>query len=337
MKTTLLTYFLIFCIGLSYVKSQDIHFTQYQASPLLLNPAMTGLVDGKMRATFHFREQWSSSMIKPFTTIGAAIDMPFLQNKVGNDWMGAGLTIVNDRAGEGQLQRTSVLGSVAYFKQLNRNNFLSAGGQIGFTQRSLGFSNFSFNNQYDDGFNPGLPTGEPLFTESITHVEFNVGVLWLLSASDYVNYYLGASARNITQPINSFMEDESQGLPLVYNIHFGSEIQLTNRWFLYPSLLGMYSKQARQISGGALVGYELMKDRRQQAMILGGTVYRMFDAIAPIVAFEYQTFRMGLSYDINLSDFNKVSNFQGGPELVLNYQIPLPVESQMGVIFCPRF
>ena len=46
--------FLSFCALLSTAKSQDIHFSQYYASPLTLNPALTGLHGGDFRAVVNY-------------------------------------------------------------------------------------------------------------------------------------------------------------------------------------------------------------------------------------------------------------------------------------------
>ncbi|MEC7159268.1 MAG: type IX secretion system membrane protein PorP/SprF, partial [Bacteroidota bacterium] len=47
--------FLSFCTLLSTANSQDIHFSQYYASPLTLNPALTGLHGGDFRAVVNYR------------------------------------------------------------------------------------------------------------------------------------------------------------------------------------------------------------------------------------------------------------------------------------------
>ena len=55
MRNYLLTFALLFFISLN---AQDIHFSQFYASPLTLNPAMTGFVNGDCRAGVIYRNQW---------------------------------------------------------------------------------------------------------------------------------------------------------------------------------------------------------------------------------------------------------------------------------------
>jgi Type IX secretion system membrane protein PorP/SprF len=48
--------------------AQDPQFVQFYASPLQLNPAMTGVHPGKWRVIANYREQWNSILdSKPYT------------------------------------------------------------------------------------------------------------------------------------------------------------------------------------------------------------------------------------------------------------------------------
>ena len=38
--------------------SQDIHFSQYNETPQLINPAATGLYNGYVRAIINYKNQW---------------------------------------------------------------------------------------------------------------------------------------------------------------------------------------------------------------------------------------------------------------------------------------
>jgi len=42
------------------VNAQDPHFSQFNASPLTLNPAMAGKVQCTYRASVNYRDQWNS-------------------------------------------------------------------------------------------------------------------------------------------------------------------------------------------------------------------------------------------------------------------------------------
>ena len=44
------------------LNSQDIHFSQFYMSPLNLNPAMTGVMNGNIRLTGNYWNQWASAV-----------------------------------------------------------------------------------------------------------------------------------------------------------------------------------------------------------------------------------------------------------------------------------
>ena len=100
MKKIYAVVLLILSVGYSF--AQDIHFSQYYASPLTLNPALTGLVNGAFRASFNYRNQWFNiptlNTIAPYQTYQALVDAPVLRDKLGNDWLGVGGMFYTDKA-----------------------------------------------------------------------------------------------------------------------------------------------------------------------------------------------------------------------------------------------
>lgn len=57
--------------------AQDPHFSQFFASPLTLNPALTGKFDGNLRATGNYRNQWPT-INRAFTTTTVSVDFPIM-------------------------------------------------------------------------------------------------------------------------------------------------------------------------------------------------------------------------------------------------------------------
>jgi hypothetical protein len=56
--------------------AQDFHLSMYDAGPLFLNPALTGVVDAKWRLHAQYRNQWKSVAFKPYNTALISIDAP---------------------------------------------------------------------------------------------------------------------------------------------------------------------------------------------------------------------------------------------------------------------
>ena len=62
--------FVLFCSG--QARSQDLHFSQYFNTPLLVNPANTGFApDVDWRAGINYRNQYSSLTANPYKTMSA--------------------------------------------------------------------------------------------------------------------------------------------------------------------------------------------------------------------------------------------------------------------------
>jgi hypothetical protein len=77
MKKFLFTLFV--CIALASVSTaQDPNFSQFFASPLTLNPALTGKFDGVYRFAANYRNQWPT-ISNAYTTMTASIDMGIMK------------------------------------------------------------------------------------------------------------------------------------------------------------------------------------------------------------------------------------------------------------------
>src|ERR1700733_14673893 len=94
--------------------AQDIHFTQFDMQPLVINPAFTGMFDGQVRAAAIYRNQWASVTV-PYVTYGASVDLPVYIDRNG-DYLAAGLQLYKDQAGDANLSNFSGLLSIAYHK-----------------------------------------------------------------------------------------------------------------------------------------------------------------------------------------------------------------------------
>ena len=114
--------------GLKYIKTavaalflttsamaQDIHFSQFGLSPLTLNPALTGAYEGTFRIGGIYRNQWSG-IVKSggYTTPSIYLDAPIVRGFGKNDWLGAGLVVLQDKSGRGLLFRLKTFPIVFY-------------------------------------------------------------------------------------------------------------------------------------------------------------------------------------------------------------------------------
>src|SRR5438309_1643127 len=95
LKSRLKIFIILSILFLAQVSlAQDFHLSQYDASPLYLNPSLTGFFFGYYRLHAHYRTQWASLVPKPFTTSQVAYDQ-----SLGP--VGLGAQVMDYRAGAG--------------------------------------------------------------------------------------------------------------------------------------------------------------------------------------------------------------------------------------------
>lgn len=322
-------------------QAQDIHFTQFDASPLIVNPAFTGNFSGQWRAAAVYRNQWPG-IANGFKTYGVSFDAPVVQDLSHDDFLAAGIQLYNDRAGDGNLQNMSALASIAYHKFLGANidKALSVGFQGGYTQKSFDITRLRFPNHFDNGQfipNPieGLGTKLEYFT-------LNAGISWAHSLGSRFGYAIGLGANNINQPGESFSNKPQADalLAMRYTAQVGAIAYLSDKFSLRPAVLYQQQAAADEIVAGnefhLIVGNPEFRNFTT-AVFLGGW-YRMDDAVMINAGLEFKGMRLGVSYDYNVSELDAATNGNGGFEISLIYLAPDPLDFARKLIYpCSRF
>jgi type IX secretion system PorP/SprF family membrane protein len=331
-------------ITVQTAQAQDVHFTQFTASPLIVNPAFTGNFTGQWRASAIYRDQWRS-VTAPFKTYAVSFDAPLVTDLTLDDYLAGGIQLYNDRAGDGNLSNLSALASVAYHKFLGNssqpNMALSVGFQGGYTQKSIDLSRLYFGNEFQDGqFMPGVG-GENL-NNKIDYFTVNAGVGWAHSVGSRFGYSIGLGANNLNQPRETFQRKANSevGLGMRYTAQVGAIAYLGDKFSLRPAVL--YQTQSTAVE--TVVGNEfhyIVGDPEFQnfttAVFVGGWS-RLNDAFMITAGLEFKGMRLGLSYDINNSDLKNASNGNGGFEISLTYKAPDALDFARKLIYpCSRF
>jgi type IX secretion system PorP/SprF family membrane protein len=322
-------------------QAQDVHFTQFNASPLIVNPAFTGNFSGQWRASAIYRNQWRN--IAGFETYAVSVDAPIVHDLTHDDYLAAGLQLYNDRAGDGNFSNLSALGSVAYHKFLGANvdKVISVGFQGGYTQKSFDITKLFFQNQFVDGQFLSLPNPEGLGNRD-GYAVINAGVSWAHSISERVGYALGVGANNINQPGETFRSNPNSenGLPMRYTAQAGAIAYVSDRLSLRPAVLYQQQATADEIVAGNEFNYALgnTEIRSYSTAVFAGVWYRNNDAIMATAGLEFKGFRLGLAYDYNTSNLKTATNGNGGFEISLTYIAPDPLDFARRLIYpCARF
>lgn len=316
-------------IGLK-TKAQDFHLSMYDAAPLFLNPAMTGVLDGSWRVHGQYRTQWQAVNFKPYMTGLISFDAP-----VGK-W-GFGGQIANFRAGAGNYNVLQGTGSVGYTVPLDANKYhnISFGLQLGITQKTIEAPLYTFNNQYTisggGSFDNNLGSNENFSTRSILLPVTNTGIFYYnTKQQSKINPFIGVSGFNLIQPRESFFEEDNS-LLLRYYIHTGLRLNLTEKLYLIPKLLimqqGKFTEQTLALDAGRYFD-------GSDFYLLGGAVFRNRDAAAFSIGVKKENYILRIGYDVNVSTLSSASAGRGATELFFTYTFKK--EEPKFVKICPR-
>jgi type IX secretion system PorP/SprF family membrane protein len=194
------------------LEAQDPAFSQFFASPLTLNPALTGKFNGIIRAAGNYRNQWPS-VNNAFITSTVSIDGSILKDKLPeSDAWGIGIMAMSDKTASGILTSNFVSIYTAYHKSINEDGTqqIGVGFQGTYANKILDGPrlNFADGLQIDGSFLPS-PT-EPVNQKRISanYFDMNAGVLYkcFLQRKDNICW---SSVYHINQPRESFLGMET--------------------------------------------------------------------------------------------------------------------------------
>src|SRR5204862_4936964 len=108
------SFFVLLMSGIKPASCQDAHFSQWLNTPLTLNPAMTGVFNGKFRFSNDYRSQWSG-ITKAYSDIHVSADLPVAKALLRNgQFFGVGFLLMQTRSGSDLFRQTIFQGSLSY-------------------------------------------------------------------------------------------------------------------------------------------------------------------------------------------------------------------------------
>lgn len=307
-----------FCSFIIETKGQDLHYSLFDMSPLNLNPANVGQFDGNFRFVGNHRHQWKAVTL-PYSTYSAALDAKDALNLKN---VNAGLQINQDRAGDSRFNTFMVNTVIGYSKYINTDSSLviSAALVPGVANRSIDYSALRFDSQYNGwSYDPNLDNTENFQRESRTYFNLGSGFLAQYTLDDKKSVQLGVGLFNLTQPRQSFFNEDAINLDMRWVIHGSADLVVTEKIAVIPSFQIMGQGTFREMLFGSKLKYTIQEMRGVYRALYGGAYYRNKDAGYLMLGMDYDNWKFGLSYDINLSSLRPASNGRGALELALIY------------------
>lgn len=316
--------------------AQDIHFSQFDLSPVNLNPALTGQFVGDYRFVGNYRTQWSSITV-PYNTLSFGADA---SNLLPQKNYTAGIQINQDVAGDSRFKTFQANVSAAYLMPITADSAqnLSFGLQTGVTNKNLDYDPLYFDVQYDGyAYNPSLSNQENFVKSSKTYINLNTGIAYFNQIEKRKTIGAGIALFNINKPDQSFYNEAAIKLDRRLVIHTNAEWMVSDKINVLPSLLYMRQGKYSEFNFGGAAKYILTDFIGMYRTVWMGMYYRNKDAGFITAGMDYDNWKVGISYDINTSSLVPASRRRGGLELAVIYIINKTPFKRVQHRVCPDY
>ncbi|MCB9302278.1 MAG: PorP/SprF family type IX secretion system membrane protein [Lewinellaceae bacterium] len=338
MRTILYLWLLAFWVMSPGLKAQDLHFSQFGYSPVNLNPALTGIFRGNLRLTGNFRSQWSSVPVD-FLTFSASADFKLPnQNPESNGFFALGGAFNYDQAGASKLYLVNGSANLSYTRRLHKKLFLTAGVQLGGSNRGFDIDPLLFNTQYDRGTsegNPGLPSGESFsgfrnsFFDLGTGLNFrwqdygNCEIINTLKKRSFLD--LGIGLFHVNKPDQAFDDGDNARLAVRLSPYFLGNLQVDENFDAFLNTNFQFQGPYKEwlVSAGGRVYLNKTPGNQLSMAFSGGYRFNneFGDSFFPAIEVQVGPVYGAISYDINLSDYKVATGRRGGWELTVRYML----------------
>lgn len=343
--------FLLLSFFSQNLKSQDLHYTNYQFTPLYFNPANTGAFYGSYRLSAIYRDQFRSFLGEAYQTANLSVDSPILKGFGDHHWIGVGINLYNDRAGAISFRNSGLAGSAAYHISGDKNytNVFTIGVQYGFSQRTIDASRARF------GDTQSSSSEDLMLLQNLNgnYSDLNIGLGFRSNFSEKSSFHIGAAVMHILQP--SF---RANGSPTNNNIsrrlNFDANLRtaISDNFTLIPATYISFQENSQNIAfqlNGALTLNKKQKKKKSRSRSAEpennkppitlnlGLGHRVGDAIQFLFGTTYKGWDIGLAYDLTTSSANAYNNGFGGIELGVTRIISVEKKPKMvPALLCPR-
>ena len=302
LKFLFLLAFLFSSLGATFL-AQDPIFSQNYASPLYLNPALTGAAHAQ-RSTGQYRNQWSG-LSGNFVSANIAYDQ-----RIDAINSGIGFMIMGDWQGQGTIQNYSAQFFYSFHHQVHENFTLLYGANIGFNTKHIDWSKLTFGDMTDPRRGFIYQTGDIPRPNGRKYLDLSLGF-----AAYTKNIYFGFSAHHINTPNISLLNHGKSALPMRYSAHAGVNINIiqgdaSDQLVLAPNIFYNYQQGFQQLLVGTYLRYKNVSI---------GSFYRNKDAIIGVLGYQFKGINLSYSYDYTISTLTNAS--LGSHEIALGIRM----------------
>jgi type IX secretion system PorP/SprF family membrane protein len=333
------TLIVILCI--SGLCAQDIHFTQFEFSPIHVNPANTGGFNGSYRIGGIYRDQ-ARSISNAYTTPHFYMDATFPWGLRKKDWVGFGLNFLQDKSGVIGLGRSGFIATAAYHLALGKSNSsdLALGVQFGGNSFKINSDKAKFTENF--GQNPtNVDNGSIQVKGNFQDVTIGLAYGRKISTLGHL-LKIGFSSAHINRPayklISGTGASSNNKLDMLFTGNASLQYHLNEKIDLTPMLWMRNLSKSNETSLQCMMGY--LYNAEKQIKLNVGLGYRLSDAGQIMLGVDWGKIRAQIAYDQTLSQLSSAQspNGFGAFEIGLAYiGTVIKKPNPKPKVFCPRF
>jgi len=342
--------FIFFFLNLLHTFGQDPHFSQFYANPLYLNPAFAGTVNGA-RFSINFRDQWPV-IPSNFVSFSTSYDQ-----HINAMHGGIGVLLAADVEGKGLIQTYNVGGIYNFRAQVAREFNLQFAVQAGCRHTMINWNKMTF----ADG-SSGIPNNynaaiKPQFDLAVGMVGYTP-YLYFGLAVHHLSPVRINFRDSIVNPTTLQLEKYGRyNLGVKWTAHIGGKITIKQKTkdevnfgdiFFYPNIVFISQGIKDPVSKLPNGAFHYLHEGfyfNFYPFTIGAWIrhnFKNFDAFIVTCGIEYKIFRIGYSYDFNLT---KLEGTGGAHEVSLQFFLPYSPKAKsarkkyqhIAPVDCPRF
>lgn len=320
-----------------FVMGQDIHFSNWNMSPLNLNPAQTGMFEGDGRLIFNYRTQWRSVQV-PYNTFSFGGDFNLNKSLIKGTNEAIGVIFNHDASGDGKYTLTDFKVPFNHKFSFRKDSGLTIAFGVlgGISNVKMDPNRLSYDRQWDgDAYNGGLHNGESFDLLSKIYADVSLGTViqkqfnqnWLVSA--------GYGISHINRPNISFYNTQGVTLKPRHNESLQLKYSFSN---ISSVMLEYYGNQQHKFREN-LVGltYYHSIDPKTGTVLNIGFLNRFGDAMITTLGLQHNNMRIQGSYDYTYSGFKRATNGKGAFEISFIYIYSKPKVFVPKTRVCPIY
>lgn len=311
-------------VGFQSLAQQDPHFSMWQATPSVLNPAGAAARNEDFSFFLNNRTQWYTAAPTPFMTSSFAGEMRLFRDNLTSGWFGTGIQASQDNTGVANYSTLAIGVPINYVMEVSNSSLFSIGFKPGVINRSINSSFQTWDNQWNGiAFDQTTPIGEA-GTRTFTEFDISAGLMYQTEFNDGTRFEIGGAMNHINKPNVTFLEIINELYPQ-YVLHSKLNLDLDKvRFRLVPQVTAFKQGPTNFVMAGANLDLVLREGSKRtsfvpERLLTIGLHYKLSGWATANFGLQLENFSFGLAYDAPVLSTREVTGLFGAGELFLKY------------------